>query len=183
MSFNEKLELAQQGNINAMGDVARAYADGIDVEKNAKECFDWAVKTAEKAGDEVFIEGDIYAFIADAYFDGVVVEKDIEKGFYWLKKGANTYDMELMERVGDCYNEGYGVKQDKGEALEWYLHSANEGRFFAMHKVGLAYLHGIGVEARQKIAHEYFTRAASCDYEPSKKILEEVEFVFEDEDK
>ena len=122
-SFEEKLEAAEDGDKDAMEQVAIAYLNGDEndgIESDPGKAAYWYWRRAELAAEDG--DEDAMEQVAITYLNGdenKVIESNPEKAAYWLFKLA-----ELDNPMG-CFNlailfiKGQGVEQNFEQALHW----------------------------------------------------------------
>lgn len=104
---------AELGNAEAQYNLGYFLQNGVGIEKNEKEAFEWYKKSSENG----FNDGH-YAMMM-AYGNGIGTEINSEKGFEYSVKCANNNDATCMWNVVNCYIQGLGVTKDNNKMLEW----------------------------------------------------------------
>jgi len=181
---------AQNGNVDAMCDLAARFERGEGVSENHSQAAAWYRRAADKGHAGAMVK------LAMCYENGRGVSKSYPEAVAWYERSADTGDaqaqhalgicyelgrgvpqdyaaaVELYRRAADnglagamfslglCFDKGYGVTQDHGQAVEWYGAAANGGHAGAMNSLGLAYYNGQGVPQDYAKAVECFRRAA-----------------------
>lgn len=176
---------AERGNVNAMGLLATAYAEGNRVEQDyAKalslflrarersrmanvnfEMYDYrdkALKSLEPAAKS----GDADAMFAMGYL--LSREDSGERKTRWLLKAAKAGHTLAMIEVGNEYERhtdwGTGlpvsIVGEPEEALEWYQRAADKGDATGMYLLGRHYEEGKGVKQDTKQAISWYRKAA-----------------------
>src|SRR2546430_2258735 len=84
--FNEIKKSAEDGDENAMNNLAVRYENGEGTEKNLEKAFHWYQKAAE-IGNEHAMNN-----LAICYKNGKGTEKNLEKAFHWYQKAAENHD-------------------------------------------------------------------------------------------
>jgi len=191
-SFEEKLEAAEDGDENAMEEVAMAYLNGDDIDQDYEKSFYWWSKLAETGYATAQFNTGLY------YAKGMGVKRDFGKAAEWMEKAAENGDedaaghLELYKsaeqnlekaNAGDAAAQaeiaklfmilGKSVDQsDSGEsefkeAYKWAKKAADQGDLDGLYNLGLCYEYGRGVESNTKKAAEAYKKAADQGHAPS----------------
>ncbi len=185
-SFEDMLASAEDGDDEAMNDLANIYLNGDDeedIEPQPEKAFEWSNESAEAGNVTGMFNTALY------YAKGFGVKRDLEKAASWMEKAAEydedaenlapilrqaSKDLALAES-GDskaqgrlskfymsCANmlEQSGTEDFYNEALYWANKGAqeNDGQSFCI--LGLAYAYGRGVVANGKKAKDYYEKGA-----------------------
>lgn len=189
LSFEDNLKEAEDGDEDAMGEVALAYLNGDedeDVEPDPEKAAYWFRKQAE-------LDNPTGCFnLGILYLKGKGVEQSFEQTLFWMQKAeengdddakgiislsSNILDLQkkaesgdpkaMAELAGQLMAVGNKIGEDEEEedvfyrkGLEWAKKSERAGAAEAMFVLGLAYDHGRGVEEDKKKAAEYYRRGA-----------------------
>lgn len=114
MQFEQKLELAQKGDVKAQYDVANMYLKGQGTTRSAEKAFEWY----EKAAQQNHVSA-VYK-IGYLYSKGEGVEKDYRKAYDWIKRAAEQDYRPAMFYLGKLYASGAGTGKDLNAALRWF---------------------------------------------------------------
>lgn len=198
MSFEDKLEAAEDGDEDAMEAVAMAYLNGDedeDVDVDAEKALYWFTKLAEE-------ENAVAAFnVGLFYAKGFGAKRDFAKAAEWMEKAseygdddgmaaAEKYrqaisDLALAEN-GDADAQGRlagfymslagsldqaGTGDDYAESLKWAKKASDNGNGDGLWALALAYEHGRGVAKNQSIALEYYEHGAEIGHASSMHSL------------
>ncbi|UZO04080.1 uncharacterized protein OCT59_024479 [Rhizophagus irregularis] len=173
--FNEELwckkcinsleKLAENGDKEAMFNLAKCYKNGEETEKNLEKSFYWYQKAAENGDTDAMFN------LAIFYKDGEETEKDLEKvfhwyqkaakknlekAFYWYQKAAENGDTDAMFNLAICYRNGEGTEKNLEKAFYWYQKAAEN----AMFKLAICYKDGEGTEMNLEKTFYWFQKAA-----------------------
>ena len=187
--FELILKKAEEGDVEAMIQVAHAYAKGEGIDKDPEKAYFWYLKASDKTDENVsfvrFIdlynlgkaEGDCLMYCkraadegnALALFNlgwvhhtglGKTLEKDpIEAARLFALSAAQGY-AQAEYMLGVLYYEGKGVEQDYAKAVEWLLKAAENGSVGAQYNLGCMYHNGNAVVQDDVKALEWFHKAA-----------------------
>jgi TPR repeat protein len=157
-NFDELLERAIDGDVEAMVEVADAYSEGNGVEQDEERAFSWMHKAAEL--------GDSYAQTSMGvyYCIGEVVEQDFSVAKEWYEKAAAGGNHSAMINLSFMYKDGDAVEQDEEMSFNWLFKAASEGEkgdSEAQYRVADAYYQGIGVEQNYEEALNWFEKSAN----------------------
>lgn len=152
--FQQLLELAAAGNIDAQNHVAFNYYDGIAIAKDEAMAVTLYLKAAE-SGNQSTLRN-----VGHAYYEGRGVVQDYSEALKWFRKAAEKGQPIAMTEIGQMYYLGQGVTQDDSEALKWFRKAAEKGEPTAMTEIGNMYHHGRGVTQDDSEALKWFRKAA-----------------------
>ena len=189
--FSVKLEAAENGDIEAMTEVANAYLDGDflnHVDPDPKKAVYWFRKLAE-AGDSTGMFD-----LGILCFKGEGTEQSFEESLYWMKKAEENGDtdapafVKVVEEFVDLEKRsGNGDTVAMADLAERYMKVAGqfdeelEDKFYcksislaekaaldnepkAMWVLGLAYEHGRGVQVDEEKANEYYQKGTDLGH-------------------
>ena len=193
-SFEEKLERAEDGDEDAMAEVAQTYNYGDEengIEMDLTKALYWYEKLAEKGNAIAQFNAGIN------YAKGAGTARNLEKAVYWMRQAAENgdedavYQLKLYERTiaaikkakrGDAQAQadygrflmemGRSVSQagegdDLKESVKWLKKAADQGNGDGIWGLALAYEHGRGVAADRKKAIELYKKGAELGHPAS----------------
>jgi TPR repeat protein len=146
--------LAEEGHAYAEARMGFLYRDGVGVEKDDKQAFEWFRKGADQ-GDHT-----AQTALAEFYLAGRVVEKNVKEAEAWFLKAAEQEDVLAQTQLGVLYSNGKDIPVDHAASLKWYTRAAELGDAYAQARVARIYAKGIGVEKNARTAFEWYDRAA-----------------------
>ena len=196
MSLEEKIEAAENGDVECMNELALLYLNG-DEETNAdpEKAVYWMRRMAEE-GNEVGMFN-----LGLHYAKGFGVERDFEKALYWMEQAEEAGDEDAPRLIedfrkilgnmdkavaGDAQAQadlavgfmklGRSLKQagegsDYAESLKWAQKAADQGNGDGMWTLALAYEHGRGIEQDTDKAIEWYTKGAEIGHARSMNSL------------
>lgn len=109
------------GNLQAKGELARAYFSGDGLEKNPKESM--RIWLELKNGGLT----NAYNWLGMSYYLGVGVDKDYVRSALYFKEGADLGDLRAIFNLSLMYKNGYGVQGDYKQAELLLRESAELG--------------------------------------------------------
>ena len=196
LPFDSLLDIAMDGNLDAMERVAIAYLNGDgNVEEDPAQAVHWFTKLAE--ADDATAQFNL----ALHYAKGHGIDKDFEKALYWFEKAADNGDEDALDMVkrmkkaieaeplatkgnaqaqadlAEVYTflgnslEQAGNAQDYAIALDLAQKSTAQNNGDGIWILALAYEHGRGVEEDINIAVELYKRGAELGHAPSQNSL------------
>ncbi|GES75674.1 kinase-like domain-containing protein [Rhizophagus clarus] len=127
--YKKEAENGNNGNHQAMHDLATCYINGEGTEKNLEQGFYWhqkAVEYGDKNAMNCLAEnGDEEAQynLASLYYNGEGTEKDLEKAFYWYQKSAENGNKNAIYCLAKYYKDRKGIDKNLEKAY-WYQNSA-----------------------------------------------------------
>ena len=148
LAFQALKEAAENGCVEAAGELARLYlSGGAGMKVDCERARFWAEKGA-KADDPTAL-----MFLATAYYLGRGVEPDDEKAealgrsaFEGFRRLAESGDVVASYWLGVSYCMGIGVEKNDAEAARYFQDASEANLPAATRDLGLLYLCGRGVE-------------------------------------
>lgn len=147
-------QLAGRGSTPAMMFLARLYANGIGVSKDATEAIDWYKKAALAGSTNGML------LYGDALATGTGGIKDLTEGHKWIAKSADAGNAAAIFRLGRMYRDGEGVARDPSQALSLFQKAAEQSYTPAMVAAGIMYEGGSGIDADLLKAVHWYRKAA-----------------------
>lgn len=141
-------EEAEKGNVYAMHDMGKIYAQGIFVEPDAQKAAEWyscalnAMHTAEEREQNAYLE---YR-IGKMYQYGLGTDENPAEAAKWFASAAQKEHKFALYSLGMLYLHGKGVEQDEGKACGLFLQSYKKGNPYAAYELGKLYEAGKGTE-------------------------------------
>ncbi|MDR0563269.1 MAG: tetratricopeptide repeat protein [Spirochaetaceae bacterium] len=145
---------AEPQDASAQYNLARRYAHGEGVPKNAKQAAYWYAKAAEQG------LASAQNTLGLCYLRGFGVNKDSAKKIYWYSKAAEQGFASAQYNLGTCYFNGYGVNKDEVKAAYWWTKAAKQGNASAQYNLGVCYFNGWGVGKDNEQAAYWQAKAA-----------------------
>ncbi len=130
-------QAAQQGSGRACACLARMYENGVGVERNLPEAFNWY-----KQGGECGDSGCLFAlgkFHEKKQVPDHEPDRGIEDAVSYYERAASENNQEALTKLGHMYEHGIYYSKDPEKALEYYKKAANLGDPLAINYVGLGY--------------------------------------------
>ena len=143
---------AEQGDKKAQHQLAKMYANGIDVEQDYDLAVKWYQKSAENGNVDALYD------LGMCYYYGQGVNQNYTKALELLTKAANSENKFAQFRLGVMYDKGEGVTQNMSKSVSWYNKSAKNGYSFAMNNLANALAQGSGIEKDEKMAFSLYQR-------------------------
>lgn len=163
-SFEQKLYLAEKGDVREQYSVALRYLRGEDVEVDEHEAYKWLCKAA--AGGFVNAQSRLGVMLIDNEHNG----KYDREAFVLLLKAASKWDYNACLYLGYCYYYGIGTELKDRLALYWFKQAAAQWVPEAFLAVGMCYENGVGTEVDLHRAMNWYNRAAELGYVKSDEI-------------
>ncbi|MDE6597161.1 MAG: sel1 repeat family protein [Clostridia bacterium] len=143
--FKWNLKAAEQGDIEAIGNVVDYY----DMNEDLENAVLWCKKFIDGNGeDALYRMGRLYEFAEPA---------DMGKAVYWYKRAADAGDKDAEVKLGTLYLEGSGLPKNEQKAIEIFKARADEGNKLGILNLGRCYYNGTGVARDYKKAFELLT--------------------------
>ncbi len=159
--FNETMQKAESGDIEAQYKLAQRYEDGDGVAKDLKEAFIWYKKSAEQGFAPA------QNSLGYRYLNGQGVDRDPQSALLWYRKAAEQGYALGEFNLAVMLDAGKDIPEDNLQAAQWYEKAAKQGFSRAQLNLGAMYLNGEGVEKDLEKAWELFNhvRLTSRDNE------------------
>lgn len=155
--FDVWLELAEEGDIEAMYNVGMAYKYSQNgMEEDFDEAYKWFSEAASLGHVNAMcetVELLVYGFVENdnAYAEAVSWCENI-----LIYEPQNCYAIYL---IGYCYMQGgYGIEINEEYAFEQYLKAAELGHVESMYEVAWCYENAVGVEADSESAAMWYQK-------------------------
>ncbi|MDA3731360.1 relaxase MobL [Niameybacter massiliensis] len=152
---------SQNGNMLAVFDLGRMYADGLGMEIDTEK----AQRYYKQALDGLlFLENKkpckyLEYRIGKMYAQGHGTEQDYELAAEWFQKSAKENYKYAEYSLGGLFYRGQGVEQSYEKAFELYLRSAKQGFPYAYFEVAKMFRDGIGTEKDKEQSTHHFEKA------------------------
>ncbi len=104
---------ADNGNINAMYQIAIMYRDGNGPKRDNTKHLGWLKKAAENGHAQSQL------MLGNMYRDGVKVESDESEAFKWYKMAAENNNPDAIYQIATIYRDGKGINKNKDESNKW----------------------------------------------------------------
>ena len=117
------VELANKGDIYAIGKLAKMYETGDGIKKNTKLAFEKYKETVEYNNSE--IEANYGVFLQKGKY------KDLSKSVFYLRSSADSNNVHGMAQYGIAFKDGIGIDVNIEKAKDLLKKSADYGCSFA----------------------------------------------------
>ena len=119
--FEEKLELAKQGDADAQYSIGYMYEKGKGVKENHSESLGWYLKAAEQGLEKAQYK------VGRSYFLGTGTKQDFAKAEQWLQKSSDQDYSPAQFYLGKLYAEKADNKKSYEKARKWLKKSWENG--------------------------------------------------------
>ncbi len=160
-ALNQFLAEAENGNVLAMYDLSRMYADGLGVESDndkASEYYAKALSGFEQVESQKAWKYTEYR-IGKMFAQGLGTEQEYETAAQWFELSAAKEYKYAQYSLGGLYYRGQGVEQDFQTAFSLYLKSAEQGFPYADYEAAKMYRDGVGTEKDADKSSNHFKKA------------------------
>ena len=163
-AFSLFMKEAESGNVLAMYDLGRIYADGLGREADSDAAQEWyarALKSFQALEADAGKRKRPYLQyrIGKMYAAGLGTAQDYEQAARWLEAAAETGHMYARYSLAGMYRRGQGVVQDDSLAFKLYKLSAQQGNPYAVYELAKLYRDGIGAAQDDVQAQDCFRDA------------------------
>ena len=157
--FEALMKAAQEGNIECINLLARAYNDGINVIADQAKAFSLWKKTADLGDAEGLFHVGVF------YGTGDVVGQDYIKSIQYLQQSADQGYADALYQLGVYKMYGFGCVVDWNDALKYCEAAASKGHADAANEAGYIYDRGEhGVRKDDLKAFRWFLKAAELGH-------------------
>lgn len=129
-AYQEYLKSAENGNTEAMNEIAMLYAQGMGVERSNKMAFNWFLKSALKGN------GIAEFNVGMAYEQGLGVEQDINEAIKWYEKSADKGTTKAQINLAYLYVGNNGIRPDVNMAIKYIEMYADKASLTAFRHLG-----------------------------------------------
>lgn len=152
--FENYLNNANFGDVDAQHTVGYLYSIGYGVEQNYEEAIKWFKLAAENGNASSYFQ------LGQMYFEGVGVEQNYDISIEHLKKASELNSSDAMYTLGLIYLEGEIAKQDINQGIKYLLDASKLENFLAEEELGLMFLYGKHVEEDSVVGMDWLIRSA-----------------------
>lgn len=180
-SLTEMRARAEQGHAEAQYLLARCYALGEGVPKDAVEAVKWYRRAAEQEPKAASIDLSSESIamaqccLGASYALGKGVPKDAVEAVKWYRKAAEQQLAHAQYLLGLSYATGDGVARNIAESVKWYRSAAEQGHAGAQYRLGLFYGIGKGVPKDAVEAYKWLNLSAAQGDEQAAKFRSDFE--------
>ena len=154
-AFSLFLDAAEQGDAQALYEVANCYFEGIGTEKNMQKAFEYSKRAAlANNTDGLYSLGTCYEYgIGGA-------ERDIDLAIAYYVQAAEYGNTPALAALGFCYLKGKNGLKDVKKSFQYFKSAAENGDKNSQFQLYLAYRNGIGTPANDDLANKWLDEAA-----------------------
>ena len=151
-------EEAERGNVFAIHDMGKIYAQGIFVDADPVKAQEWYEKAligmlaVERGKDNAYLE---YR-IGKMYQYGLGTEEDLREAARWFGMASDKEHKYALYSLGMLYLHGKGVGQNDTQAWQLLLRSHEQGNAYASFELGKLYEAGRGTERSMELAEDCY---------------------------
>ncbi|WP_373799496.1 MobP3 family relaxase [Bacteroides heparinolyticus] len=151
-------EEAEQGNVYAMADMGKMYAQGIFVEADQAKAQEWykkslkAMLVVEAEQEKAYLE---YR-IGKMHQYGLGTKENLPEAVKWFGMASGREHKYALYSLGMLYMYGKGVEQDEEKACQSFQRSHKKGNAYASFELGKLYEAGRGTERNMELAEKCY---------------------------
>lgn len=162
LSFEQVVQMANDGNVTAQVAAGEMLFAGDMVNKDLDQAIKWFSLAAEKNDDLALF------YLGKIYFTGDGVPKNEIKAAELITSSAEQGNENAKLLLATMYHLGKGVPQDYSAAKNLFLELAEKGNYAAQLNLGIMYYAGRGFLQDRAYAHMWVNIAASFGSEKAK---------------
>ena len=156
MLDQELVRRAEAKDVDAMVEVAYAYYNGTDVEKDEPKAF---MMFLEILGIDPS-QSRVCSTLGNCWFYGFGTTIDKQKGLAYWKHASEMGFAGADTWLGIAYRNGDGVEQDVDRGIAYLKNSVQDGNVRAMWELADTYYFGDGIPKDVESAKKYYLQAA-----------------------
>jgi TPR repeat protein len=134
--IDEIISAANSGNADSQNQLGDAYFDGIEIEQDPKQAFEWYLCAAEQG------HGKAQYNVAYAYANGIGTQKNIEESIKWYSKSADQGVALAQYVLAKLLIAGQYIEQDITQGLDLLHKASDQGLDLAQYDLGTIFLEG-----------------------------------------
>jgi TPR repeat protein len=152
------LKLAEEGDTQAQGVVAKMFMSGRGVKKDEAKGIDWLRKSLALPPDHP----DFQVVLAKMYLDehDLFLKHNYSRAMELFQQAAAKGNGEAQYQIGFLYDFGQGVTRSSEKAITWYRQSAENGYAEAQFEIGVRYAQGRDAKQDYAEALRWLRKAA-----------------------
>lgn len=127
------LKLAEEGDANAQGVIARMLMSGRGVKKDEAKGINWLAKSLTLSPDHP----DFQVTLGKMYRQEQPLKQNYAKAMKLFQQAAAPGSVEAQDQIGELYDFGEGVARNTAEAMKWYRQAAENGNAEAQFDIGV----------------------------------------------
>lgn len=150
-----------KGNVLAIYDLGKIFANGLGVERNPDRANDYYVNALSGFQEVESRKAWKYTEyrIGKMFAAGVGTEQDYKMAAQWFDLSAEKKYKYAQYSLGSLYHRGQGVEQNFRTAFTLYLKSAKQGFPYADFEIAKMYRDGIGTDKDELKSKQHFQNA------------------------
>ncbi|MBT5708718.1 sel1 repeat family protein [bacterium] len=122
VTFSDRLKLAEEGDAEAQNQVAVAFLQGTEGERDLERAMHWFLQAADAEHSRALYN------LGVLHQEGKYVSEDHRKAFDYFLNAARRGLPEAQMSIGWLYEGGLGTMKDMTEAVYWYRRAATFGK-------------------------------------------------------
>ena len=203
-AFFTNLQTAQEGDIHAMVQVAKAYQSGVEVAPDMSIAENWFTKAWEEGKDpqtgyelaqfylnkenslsneekgvELLAQLAALPYAPAQYTLGERAYQEdppnYKDAFAWFSNAASNGDAKGQYMTGFMLMQGQGMTRSTALATNFFKQAADQEDASAQYVLGQIYYKGLGVRPNKKLGEEWLKRAAQNGSIPAQAFLESIQ--------
>ncbi|KAI8622738.1 hypothetical protein BC830DRAFT_1087561 [Chytriomyces sp. MP71] len=160
------LRAAEQGDLEAMFKLGKAYENGAGVPKSERNAYEWYYASAVKGFARA------QNIIGWCYWKGFGVPKDMVEACRWYRRAAEQGLVEGQANLGLAYSYGWAGVKDPVEAAHWFWAAAvTGGDSKSAYELAALIEKGKGLQADLGKAFGWYMCAAEAGYSKAMEKL------------
>lgn len=152
------LKLAEEGDTQAQGVVAKMFMSGRGVKKDEAKGIEWLRRSLALPPDHP----DFQVVLGKLYLDEFdrFLKHNYSTAMELFQQAAAKGNAEAQYQIGFLYEYGQGVTRDLEKAMKWYRQAAENGYAEAQAEIGITYAQGRDAKQDYAEALQWLQKAA-----------------------
>lgn len=173
-SFEELLEMAEQGHATAQLKIGGKYFAGEEIEHDLIKAEKWYLKAAEQDHSSAQNALSFLYRHGGMHMDGRGVKKDAKKALELQVKSADQGNSFALNGLAWRYMVGDSVEQDMDKVLELFASAVEKGDVMAAHTLAGMYFEGQQIPKDNKKAIFWYEKAVEMGDKYAQQRINEI---------
>ena len=151
------LKLAEEGDANAQGVIARMLMRGRGVKKDEAKGINWLAKSMTLPPDHP----DFQVTLGKMYRQEQPLKQNYSKAMKLFQEATAQGSVEAQYQIAELYESGEGVARNTAEAMKWFRQAAEKGNAEAQFDIGVRCAQGRDLKQDYAEALHWLQKAAN----------------------
>eukprot|EP00012_Vannella_robusta_P003205 CAMPEP_0206189936 /NCGR_PEP_ID=MMETSP0166-20121206/4451_1 /ASSEMBLY_ACC=CAM_ASM_000260 /TAXON_ID=95228 /ORGANISM="Vannella robusta, Strain DIVA3 518/3/11/1/6" /LENGTH=765 /DNA_ID=CAMNT_0053605919 /DNA_START=579 /DNA_END=2872 /DNA_ORIENTATION=+ len=157
--FREKLDAANDGNVQAQLYLANYYSTGVNTRKDINKAVDWLQKAVNAGSSVAKVVLASTWLNTTEHLDEDSKNKRIKEGINLLNSAAEQEDAVALQKLAVHHLQGSLVPKDIDRAIEMLQKACKVGNSTAEYELGKLYINGVDVDQNVELGLKHLQNA------------------------